>query len=87
MNLLSKLANPALWATVAGAFMLLGLSGAVPEFLGSNGDLLASFFGAVLAILSALGINREQKIQRLKVDLLAAKLGIPPDEVARTLNS
>lgn len=86
MNLLQRLSNPALWATVAGVFMLVGLSGAVPDFLGANGDLLASFFGSVLALLTALGIVREQKIQRLKVENLAARFGISEAEVSKALN-
>ena len=86
MNLLERLAQPALWATVAGVFMLIGLSGAVPDFLGQNGDLLAQFFGAVLALLTALGIGRERKIQRLKVENLAARFGISEAEVSKALN-
>ena len=85
MNLLERLAQPALWATVAGVFMLIGLSGAVPDFLGQNGDLLAQFFGAVLALLTALGIGRERKIQRLQVQNLALKFGISDSEVAQAL--
>ena len=85
MNLLERLAQPALWATVSGVFMLIGLSGAVPDFLGANGDLLAQFFGAVVALLTALGIIREQKVQRLKVQNLAAKFGISDSEVAQAL--
>ena len=85
MNLLERLSNPSLWATVAGVFMLIGLSGAVPDFLGQNGDLLAQFFGAVLALLTALGIGRERKIQRLQVQNLALKFGISDSEVAQAL--
>ena len=78
MNLLERLGSPALYATVAGVFALLGLTGAVPDFIAMNGDTIAGLFSALLAFLSALGVvakEGREKVNAVKLEAALVLMG------------
>lgn len=78
MNLLERLGSPALYATIAGVFALLGLTGAVPDFLAANGEVVAGFFSALFAFLSALGVisvEARAKVNAVKLEAAMMAMG------------
>ena len=82
-DLLSRLSNPALWATVAGVLALLGISGAFPDMLQQSGDTIAGLFAAIIAFLSAVGV----RVQRLTIKNRMLSQGFTDTDVKRALGA
>ena len=83
LNLLSRLSNPAFWATVAGVLALLGISGAFPDLLQQSGDTIAGLFAAIIAFLSAVGV----RVQRLTLQNRMMARGFTASEVERAFKA
>lgn len=81
MKLLERLANPTVYALAAAVLSLIGITGNFPGFLDQNGETLAGFFAALLAILAAVGV----KINTLTIQNRMLSEGFTPTDVQRAL--
>jgi hypothetical protein len=79
LEFLSRLANPTLYSIAAGVLALLGISGSFPDFLATNGDVVAGLFAAILAFLAAVGV----RVERLKTQNRMLAAGYTPSDIQK----
>jgi hypothetical protein len=83
MNLLERLANPTVYALIAAVLSLVGITGNFPGFLDQNGETLAGFFAALMALLAAFGV----RVQRLQTQNRMLSQGFTETDVKRALGA